>query len=362
MPTTPLTTRPAWKALDAHVRAIRGVHLRTLFADDPTRGERLTAEGVGLFLDYSKNRVTDETMATPRAAGGGVGAESPDRRHVPGREDQRHREPGRPPRCASRTARRLDRRGREERRPGRARGARQDGRLRRPRPQRRVERPHRQAHQERGQHRHRRLGPRARDGLRGAASLQRSLADLPVRLQRRRHRPRRSDARPRPGRDALHRFVEDVHDAGDDDQRAQRARLVARRARRRREGRGEALRRRLDECREGVGLRHRHGQHVRLLGLGGRPVLDGLGDRPVHDDRHRPGPLPRDARRLPPDGRALPHRAVREEPAGADGAAVGLVHELLRRPDRGGAAVRELPEALPRLPPATDHGEQRQAA
>ena len=63
MPTTPLTTRQAWTALDAHVRATRGVHLRTLFADDPTRGERLTAEGVGLFLDYSKNRVTDETMA-----------------------------------------------------------------------------------------------------------------------------------------------------------------------------------------------------------------------------------------------------------------------------------------------------------
>jgi glucose-6-phosphate isomerase len=61
-PTTQLATRPAWKALDTHVRATRGVHLRTLFADDPARGERLTAEGVGLFLDYSKNRVTDETI------------------------------------------------------------------------------------------------------------------------------------------------------------------------------------------------------------------------------------------------------------------------------------------------------------
>ena len=247
------------------------------------------------------------------------------------REDQRHREPRRPPRRPARAAGRLDRRGREERRPRRARGARQDGRLRRPRPQRRVEGPHRQAHQERGQHRHRRLGPRAGDGLRGAPPLQRALDDLPVRLERRRHRPRRGDARPRPGGDALHRVVEDLHDAGDDDQRAERARLVAARARRRREGRGEALRRRLDERREGVRLRHRHGEHVRVLGLGGRPVLDGLGDRPVHDDRRRPGPLPRDARRLPPDGRALPHRALREEPAGADGAADGLVHRLLRR-------------------------------
>ena len=59
---TSLTTRPAWKALVAHHELVRGLQLRTLFADDPTRGERLTAEGAGLFLDYSKNRVTDETM------------------------------------------------------------------------------------------------------------------------------------------------------------------------------------------------------------------------------------------------------------------------------------------------------------
>ncbi len=60
--TKPLAERPAWKALDAHLQQSRGLHLRTLFADDPKRGERLTAEAVGLFLDYSKNRVTDETL------------------------------------------------------------------------------------------------------------------------------------------------------------------------------------------------------------------------------------------------------------------------------------------------------------
>ncbi len=58
----PLKEHPAWKALEAHHREIRGVHLRTLFAGDPGRGERLTAEAAGLFLDYSKNRVTDETL------------------------------------------------------------------------------------------------------------------------------------------------------------------------------------------------------------------------------------------------------------------------------------------------------------
>ncbi|HKT08291.1 MAG TPA: glucose-6-phosphate isomerase [Gemmatimonadaceae bacterium] len=62
VPVLPLTERPAWTALDAHYRTIRDAHLRTLFASDPARGERLVAEGAGLYLDYSKHRVTDETL------------------------------------------------------------------------------------------------------------------------------------------------------------------------------------------------------------------------------------------------------------------------------------------------------------
>src|SRR5215510_6342439 len=57
-----LTARPAWQALAAHHRQVRDLHLRQLFADDPTRGERMTVEAVGLSLDYSKNRITDETL------------------------------------------------------------------------------------------------------------------------------------------------------------------------------------------------------------------------------------------------------------------------------------------------------------
>ncbi len=57
-----LTRRPAWKALNEHHQRIRSVHLRELFASDPLRGERLTAEAAGLYLDYSKNRVTVETI------------------------------------------------------------------------------------------------------------------------------------------------------------------------------------------------------------------------------------------------------------------------------------------------------------
>jgi glucose-6-phosphate isomerase len=64
--TTPKTQglieRPAWKALQEHYQNLRNVHLRSLFADDPKRGERLVTEDVGIYFDYSKNRITDETI------------------------------------------------------------------------------------------------------------------------------------------------------------------------------------------------------------------------------------------------------------------------------------------------------------
>jgi glucose-6-phosphate isomerase len=59
---TPLTERPAWQALASHFEAIKNAHLRQLFAEDPNRGARLAVEADGLYLDYSKNRVTDETI------------------------------------------------------------------------------------------------------------------------------------------------------------------------------------------------------------------------------------------------------------------------------------------------------------
>ncbi len=59
---SPLRERPAWAALAAHHKAIKGTHLRELFAGDPTRGEQMAAEGAGLYLDYSKNRITNETL------------------------------------------------------------------------------------------------------------------------------------------------------------------------------------------------------------------------------------------------------------------------------------------------------------
>jgi len=61
-PIAPLTERGAWKALETHFKSVRQLHLRKQFADDPQRGERMTAEAVGFYLDYSKNLVTDETL------------------------------------------------------------------------------------------------------------------------------------------------------------------------------------------------------------------------------------------------------------------------------------------------------------
>ena len=189
---SPLTERPAWKALEAHYQEIRKLHLRELFADDPERGERLTAEAAGLYLDYSKNRITAETLklllqlaeesglrrgSMPCSAGDKINiTENRAVLHVALRAPTRRIDPG----------------GRQERRARGPRRARQDGRFFQPRPQRRVEGPHRQAHSQRRQHRHRRLRPRAGDGLRSAQALQRSRHDVPLRFQRRRHRFRRS--------------------------------------------------------------------------------------------------------------------------------------------------------------------------
>ena len=59
---TPLTRLAAWQALEAHYPQVRELHLRKLFADDPKRGERMTAEAIGIYFDYSKHRITDETL------------------------------------------------------------------------------------------------------------------------------------------------------------------------------------------------------------------------------------------------------------------------------------------------------------
>ncbi len=174
MPATPLRERKAWQALERHYAEISGQHLRDLFAADPGRGERLTAEAAGVYLDYSKNRITDETLAllVELAEESGV----PERRDAMFRGEHINVSENR---AVLHTALRL---------PATATLV-VDGqdvvadvhavldahaRLRQPGPFRRVQGLYRQADQERRQRRHRRLRPRAGHGVRGAASITRT--------------------------------------------------------------------------------------------------------------------------------------------------------------------------------------------
>ena len=107
-------------------------------------------------------------------------------------------------------------------------------------------------------------------------------------------------------------------------------------------------------------VRHRPRQHVRLLGLGRRPLLALVGDRPADRALCRHGPVPRAARRRLRHGRAFPHRPAGAEPAGGAGDAGRLVQQLPGRAEPRHPALRPEPRPLRRLLPAGRHGEQRQ--
>ena len=145
---TPLTKRPAWKALAAHSTKTKSLHLRKLFAADAKRGTRLTTEAAGLFLDYSKNRVTDETLKLLFK----LAKESRLRERIDAmlRGEKINITENRAvlhvalraPKGSAHSG------GRKERRARRPRRAREDGRIFKTRSQWRVERAQRQTHQE----------------------------------------------------------------------------------------------------------------------------------------------------------------------------------------------------------------------
>ena len=143
---------------------------------------------------------------------------------------------------------------------------------------------------------------------------------------------------------------------------AQTAREWAAGGARRRVGDREALRRRLHERRGGREVRHRHGQHVRVLGLGRRPLLDDVGDRALDDDRRsaRTGSASCSPASTTMDEHFRTTPLERNLPA-LLGPARRLVQGLLRRRDGRRHAVRAVPEALPRVSPAAHDGVERQA-
>ena len=179
----PLTERKAWRALSTHYEKARTLHLRDLFAGDPTRGERMTAEDVGLFLDYSKNRITSDTLRLLIELAEESGLRSRIDAMFRGEKINITEKRAvlhvalRAPRDASivvdgenvvpQVHAVLDRMADFSNRV--RNGA--------------VERAHRQTHSECHQHRHRRFRPRTGHGLRSAQVLQRSSHDVPVRVQ-----------------------------------------------------------------------------------------------------------------------------------------------------------------------------------
>ena len=308
----PARDGPAWRALEEHHGRIGDLHLRDLFSEDLGHGERLVAEGAGLFLDYAKNRVTDETMALLVALAEDKRSGRADRGDVPRRADQRDRGPGRSasPRCARRGAsasrstastssRRCTRCSTAWRRSRTAAGRRVTGALWK-------------------------LirnvvnigiggsGPGAGDGLRGAAPLLAARHDVPLRLERRRHRLRRGDPGPSTPAETLFIIVSSkTFTTLETMTNAHGPRLGARRAGRR-VRRREALRRGVDQRGRGCGSSASTRPTCSASGTGWAAATDGLGDRVIDDARHRAGGVLRDARRLLGQRRALPHDAAFE--------------------------------------------------
>ena len=356
-----LTEQPAWKALEEHHRNIRAVHLRELFARDPGRGERLTVEAAGVYLDYSKNRITDETVPLLVRLAEDCGLRARIDAMFRGEKINVSEKRAvlhvalRAPRDASILV---------------------DGENVVPDVHAVLDRMADFANRVRGGAWNGHTGKRIRNvvniGIGGS-----DLGPVMAYEALRHYSDRSLTFRFVSNIDGTD-FVEAVRDLDPAETlfivssktfttletmtnaRTAREWSLARAGGDEAVGR-EALRRGLDQCRGSGEVRHRHRQHVRVLGLGRRALLHGVRDRPLDDAGDRPGSLPGHARRLPRDGRTLPHRALRAEPAGAHGAAGHLEHQLLRRADGRGAAVRAVPQALSRLPPAVDDGEQRQA-
>ena len=357
----PATRRQAWKDLGAHYKKIRELHLRQLFADDPKRGERLTVEAVGLYLDYSKNRITDETLKLLiRLA-----------------EESRLRE-------------RIDAMFRGEKinvtekravlhtalRAPRGASIIVDGENVVPKVHAVLDRMADFANRVRSGEWKGHTGKRIRNVINigiGGSDLGPVMAYEALKYYT--------------DRDMTFRFVSNVDgtdfaEAVRDLDPAETLFIISSKTFTTLETMTNAQTARAWSL-AGLGgdeksvAKHfvavsTNAAEVAKFGIdtanmfefwdwvGGRYSMC-LGDRTFDDGRHRPGKFPRHAEWLPPDGRALPHRSLRAEPARAHGPAGGLVQRFLRRADRGGLALRAIPEALSGLPPATDDGEQRQA-
>ena len=337
------------------------MHLRRLFADDAKRGERLTLEASGIYLDYSKNRITDETMVllVELAEQSGLRARidamfSGERINVSENRPVLH-VALRAPKDASILV---------------------DGANVVPQVHAVLDKVSDFANRVRGGDWQGYTGKRIRNVVNigiGGSDLGPVMAYQALKHYSERALTFRFVSNV-DGTD----FVEAVRDLDPAETlfivasktfttletmtnaNAARAWSVAR-AGREPELRSQAFRGRLHQCSGGVEVRHRYREHVRVLGLGRRPLFHGFGHRTVDGPGDRTGQLPRAPRWLSRDGRALPDGTVRTQSARRHGSARCLVQQFLRSADRSRPALRTVPRAVSRLPAAADDGEQWQA-
>ena len=355
-----LTEAPSWHALQAHYEKIKDIQLRQLFADDPNRGDRLAAEAAGLYLDYSKNRITDETirLLIQLAKERGVA----DRRDAMFRGEKINITEDR---AVLHVA------------------------LRAPR------------------------GTQIKvDGVDVVPEVHAVLDKMAAFSDRVRsgewkgHTGKSiknvinvgiggSYLGPEMAYDALRtftdramkfRFVANVDgaafaEATHDLDPAETLFILSSKTFTTLETMTNAATARrwivnalksdaavakhfvaVSTNAEGVSqVRNRYRQHVRILGLGRRPIFDGFRDRTFDHDRDRSEGIRRTARRISRHGRTLSYRAAGEESSGPDGLAYRLVQQLFRRADHRHHAVRGQSQALSGLPATTPDGKQRQA-
>ncbi len=283
---------PAWTALQKHHEHIRETQMRALFADDPQRFEHFSLRFEDILFDYSKNRITDETMtlllALARQADLGAKIES----DVHRAEDQHDR---RSRRAAHRPAKPLQppdpggwqgRDARSEPRPG------EDADVQRCGPS-----------GEWTGYTGKPITDVVNIGIGGSdlgpdmvtrspeALSRKPGLHVAFRLQHRRHPHGRDTQDSQPGNDAVSRRLQNVHHAGNHDQRPFRAGLVPANARRMRRRRQTFRRRCPPTSQEGEQVRHRSGQYVRVLGLGRRALFAVVSHRPFDCAYHRHGSI-----------------------------------------------------------------------
>ena len=357
----PRAERPSWTSLTSHSTDVKSLSSARTVRPGPPRGERFHLEAEGIYFDYSKKLITEETLGLLLELAHESDVARAPRRHVRGRAHQRLGGSRRPARRAANAA-----------------GTRPwwwTASTSSPRCTHVLDRmadfAQRFASGEWRGHTGKPIRNMVNIGI-GGSDLGPVMAYEALRHYSRRDLTFRfvsnvdatdfveARARPRGRRDALHHLLQDLRHAGDADERRVGANVAASIA--------SATRRPSPSTSWPSRPTPRRSRPSASTwptcsssGTGSGPLLDGERHRTVHHDRHRPRRLRRDARRVSRDGRALSHGALRREPAGAPRTARRVESRFPRLSDRRRHALRPVPAPTAGLPATAHHGVQRQA-